>query len=89
MENAIPDLKAAVKTLNKNIDKVFNFKNIFKEGTPDEYYRKIRTDNEYCMRMVKDVVRKRFGFRNKEITRLFLENKLKFPVILNPLIVPK
>ena len=88
-KDAIPDLKAAVKTLNKNINKIFNFKYIFKEGTPDKYYRKIRTNNEYSMRKVKDVVRKRFGFRNKEMTRLYLENKLKCPVFLNPVIVPK
>jgi len=81
-KDASSNLKAAVKTLNKNVNKIFNFTHLFPAGTPDKYYRKVRVSNEYSMRKVKDVVRERYGFRNTEMTQLYLENKLNCQVIL-------
>jgi len=78
------DLRAAVKTLKKNVREIFNFLRVFPKNTPESLYKKVRTSPEPVMRKIKDVVRTRFGLRTSEQSQLYLEQQLKCQVIIAP-----
>jgi hypothetical protein len=77
-------LRAAVKTLKKNVREILNFQHLFPKGTPMALYKKVRTSPEPVMRKVKDVVRTRFGLRTATMSQLYLEQQLKCPVVIAP-----
>jgi len=80
--DAHSDVKASVKTLKRNMKKIFNFISLSSKGKWKNAYRKVRITPESSMRKIKDVARKRFGFRTPKMSRLFLENELKCPVLI-------
>lgn len=82
-DDAGAPLKAAVKTLKKNVREIFNFKRAFRKKVPNEFYKRVRTGPEHAMRKVKDVIRDRFGLRTPEMSKFYLEHQLGCQVIVN------
>jgi hypothetical protein len=82
-EDAGDPLQAAVKTLKKNVQEIFNFTQVFPKKVPYEFIKKVRTGPEPTMRKIKDVVRSKFGFRTPEMSQFYLEQQLKCQVIVN------
>ena len=80
--DAEEELKAAVKTLKKNVKEILNFRHIIPEKKKEIMYRKIRSSPEYSMKKIKKVMRNRYGLKTKNATQLYLENQLKCPVII-------
>jgi len=75
------DLKAAINTIRKNKTKILNFiklKNIEHLKNPP---KSVRSSPEYQMRKIKKLIRRKYGFRNKNTTKLLLQKELKCPVI--------
>lgn len=82
-ENAHPELKAAVKTVKKNVDEILNFIKLPSKQKIKNYYQMVRVTPEYSMRKIKDLNRSKFGFRNINMSCLFIQNKLNCPVIIS------
>ena len=81
--NPHPAVKAAVKTLKKNVNEIFNFTKLPYKKMMKKYYKKVRVSPESNVRKIKDLVRKKFGFRKVDMTRLFLENQLNCHVLIS------
>ncbi|MHA1269980.1 MAG: hypothetical protein ACTSPY_09370 [Candidatus Helarchaeota archaeon] len=76
-ENAHKNLESAIKTLKKNVEKIFNF-------TKEEYRVKFkngkkikRVNAEYEMRKIKKLYRQKYGFRTIKMTIILMKNILK------------
>ncbi|MHA1265921.1 MAG: transposase [Candidatus Helarchaeota archaeon] len=82
---AHPDLTKAIKTFKKNVDKIFNFLQIYSQKKFQKYPKISRVTPEPQMRKIKDLVRKKYGFRTVETTQLLLENQLNCPIFVSPL----
>ncbi|MHA1379181.1 MAG: hypothetical protein ACTSRG_12435 [Candidatus Helarchaeota archaeon] len=54
---ACPELRAAVKTMKKNINKISNFGHLFSNNIPNSHYKIAITNNEYSIRKIKDVLK--------------------------------
>ena len=80
--NPHPAVKAAVKTLKKNVNEIFNFTKLPYKKMIKKYYKKVRVSPESNVRKIKDLVRKKFGFRKVDMTRLYLENQLNCHVLI-------
>lgn len=76
-EEAGNPLQAAVKTLKKNVQEIFNFTQVFPKPVPNEVIKKVRSGPEPSMRKIKDVVRSKFGFRTPEMSQFYLEQQLE------------
>jgi len=75
-------LQAAVKTLKKNVQEIFNFTRVFPKRVPYKFIKKIRTGPEPSMRKIKDTARMKFGFRTPQMSQLYLEQQLQCQVIV-------
>jgi hypothetical protein len=80
-----PDLKKAIKTLKQNVEKIFNFLRLYSQKKFQKYPKISRVTPEPKMRKIKDLYRKKYGFRTVETTRLLLENQLNCPFFVSPL----
>ncbi|MHA1380448.1 MAG: hypothetical protein ACTSRG_18950 [Candidatus Helarchaeota archaeon] len=63
------DVKAAVKTLKKNVNEIFDFTKLPHAKMIEIYYKKLNISPEYNARKVKYLVRKKFGLRKVNMTR--------------------
>jgi len=77
------ELEHAIKTLKKNVEKIFNFLPLYSKKKYKKYAKISRVSPEPQMRKIKDLYRKKFGFRTIETTQLLLENQLNCPVFVN------
>lgn len=82
-EGAHSELEHAIKTLKKNVDKIFNFLPFYSKRKYKKYAKISRVSPEPQMRKIKDLYRKKFGFRTIETTQLLLENQLNCPVFVS------
>lgn len=84
-EGAHSELKHAIKTLKKNVDKIFNFLPLYSAKKYKKYSKISRVTPEPQVRKIKDLYRVKFGFRTIETTQLLLENQLNCPVFVSSL----
>ena len=84
-EGAHPALEKAIKTIKKNVDKIFNFLEIYSRKKFQKYSKISRTTPEPKMKKIKDLYREKYGFRTIETTRLLLENRLNCPIFVSSL----
>ena len=80
---AYRELKAAVKTLMKDVKEIFNFVKLFPEGTPSELFKKVGPNPEQLMRNVKNVIRDRFVLKSENTPKLYLEKGLNYCILVN------
>jgi len=81
-DDAEDELKTAVKTLKKNVKEMLNFRLIIPGKNKEIIHQKIRSSPEYSMRKIKKVVKNRYRLRSKNTWQLYLENLLKYPIIV-------
>ena len=86
-EQTHPRLKAAVKTLIENEDKIFRYQQMFKVYPKIKTCKSVKVVNESNNKIINQLYQIQCGMRTVENLRMRISKRLKCPIIISPTLI--